>query len=114
MKSSKLVLPCFILNGSNAFARQDIEKRILQHSRPGIGAKDGVPKNIIDKIFQPFFTAKPMRQEASFGLSLSYEIVKVHGGEIKVKTGESEACSPARSDHSRPAFIIQIPFNQVL
>jgi len=82
MKSSKLVLPCFILNVSNAFARQDIEQGMLQHSRPGTGAKDGIPKNIIDKIFQPFFTAKPMRQEVSLGLSLSYEIMKVHDGEI--------------------------------
>ncbi|MES1217206.1 MAG: ATP-binding protein [Bacteroidota bacterium] len=39
-----------------------------------------IPQKIIDKIFQPFFTTKP----AGLGLSLSYDIVKAHGGEIKV------------------------------
>ena len=41
-----------------------------------------------NKIFQPFFTTNPTRQETGLGLSLSYDIVKAHGGEIKVNTKE--------------------------
>jgi signal transduction histidine kinase len=46
----------------------------------------GIPDEIKDKIFQPFFTTKPTGQGTGLGLSLSYDIVKAHGGEIKVKS----------------------------
>ena len=46
----------------------------------------GIPTNIIDKIFQPFFTTKPTGQGTGLGLSLSYDIIKAHGGELKVET----------------------------
>ena len=51
----------------------------------------GIPPNIVDKIFQPFFTTKPTGQGTGLGLSLAYDIIKAHGGEIKVETKESEA-----------------------
>jgi len=51
---------------------------------------NGIPKNIIDKIFQPFFTTKPTGQGTGLGLSLAYDIVKAHGGELKVETKEEE------------------------
>ena len=51
------------------------------------------------KIFQPFFTTKPTGQGTGLGLSLSYDIVKAHGGEIKVETNEGRGS----------IFVIQIP-----
>jgi len=49
----------------------------------------GIPQHVLDKIFQPFFTTKPTGQGTGLGLSLAYDIVKAHGGEIKVETREN-------------------------
>ncbi|MGH2552393.1 MAG: sensor histidine kinase [Chitinophagaceae bacterium] len=62
---------------------------------------NGIPQKVLDKIFQPFFTTKPTGQGTGLGLSLSYDIVKAHGGELKVETKEGEGST----------FIIQIPTN---
>jgi signal transduction histidine kinase len=62
---------------------------------------NGIPPNILDKIFQPFFTTKPTGQGTGLGLSLSYDIVKAHGGELKVETKEG----------NRSTFIIHLPIN---
>jgi len=51
---------------------------------------NGIPQKAIDKIFQPFFTTKPTGHGTGLGLSLAYDIVKAHGGEIKVETKEGE------------------------
>jgi len=50
----------------------------------------GIPESIKEKIFQPFFTTKPTGQGTGLGLSLSYDIVKAHGGELKVHSKEDE------------------------
>ncbi|TVQ95086.1 MAG: two-component sensor histidine kinase [Bacteroidetes bacterium] len=51
----------------------------------------GIPEEIKNKIFQPFFTTKPTGQGTGLGLSLSYDIItKSHGGELKVETIEKE------------------------
>ena len=67
-----------------------------------ISVKDngsGIPDAIKDKIFQPFFTTKPTGQGTGLGLSLSYDIVKAHGGELRVETKDGEGSK----------FIIQLP-----
>lgn len=53
----------------------------------------GIPEKVIEKIFQPFFTTKPSGQGTGLGLSLSYDIVKAHGGELKVETREGSGTS---------------------
>ena len=59
----------------------------------------GIPQNVIDKIFQPFFTTKPTGQGTGLGLSMSYDIIKAHGGELKVESKEPDGTS----------FIIHLP-----
>jgi signal transduction histidine kinase len=51
---------------------------------------NGIPQNVVDKIFQPFFTTKPTGEGTGLGLSLSYDIMKANGGEIKVETKAGE------------------------
>ena len=52
---------------------------------------NGIPASIKEKIFQPFFTTKPTGQGTGLGLSLSYDIVKAHGGEITLDSKEGES-----------------------
>jgi two-component system, NtrC family, sensor kinase len=59
----------------------------------------GIPQKVLDKIFQPFFTTKPTGEGTGLGLSLSYDIIKAHGGQIKVETAEGKGTT----------FIIQLP-----
>ncbi len=69
---------------------------------------NGIPQKILDKIFQPFFTTKPTGQGTGLGLSLSYDIVKAHGGELKVETKEADPDNlVGRGEGS--VFIIRIP-----
>ena len=60
---------------------------------------NGIPQKILEKIFQPFFTTKPTGQGTGLGLSLAYDVVKAHGGEIKVETKENEGTN----------FVVQLP-----
>ena len=59
----------------------------------------GIPQKTMDKIFQPFFSTKPTGQGTGLGLSLSYDIVKTHGGELIVESNEGEGSE----------FVIQLP-----
>ncbi|MCK5280869.1 MAG: GHKL domain-containing protein, partial [Cyclobacteriaceae bacterium] len=61
---------------------------------------DGIQKEVLDKIFQPFFTTKPTGQGTGLGLSLAYDIItKGHDGHLEVETDEGLVT----------AFIILLP-----
>jgi signal transduction histidine kinase len=69
-----------------------------------ISVKDngpGIPEKIREKIFQPFFTTKPTGEGTGLGLSMSYDIIKAHGGSFKVESKENEGSE----------FIIQLPLS---
>ena len=69
----------------------------------------GIPKKVLDKIFQPFFTTKPTGQGTGLGLSLSYDIVKAHGGELKVETKYLEGLPAKASAKAGTIFTIKLP-----
>jgi signal transduction histidine kinase len=80
-----------------------------------ISVKDnggGIPESIVGKIFQPFFTTKPTGQGTGLGLSLSYDIVKAHDGELKVETREARPDDPVGRGEGC-TFSIQLPFNYI-
>jgi signal transduction histidine kinase len=61
---------------------------------------NGIPLQVRDKIFQPFFTTKPTGQGTGLGLSMSYDIVtKGHGGSLSMDSKEGEGTT----------FTIRIP-----
>jgi signal transduction histidine kinase len=63
---------------------------------------NGIPKEALGKIFQPFFTTKPTGEGTGLGLSMSYDIVKAHGGEIRVETEEGKGTK----------MIVSLPLNE--
>jgi signal transduction histidine kinase len=67
-----------------------------------ISVKDngpGISQKVMEKMFQPFFTTKPTGEGTGLGLSLSYDIVKAHNGEIKAVSEEGKGTE----------FIIELP-----
>jgi signal transduction histidine kinase len=62
----------------------------------------GIPRDIIDKVFNPFFTTKPAGSGTGLGLSISYDIItQEHKGELNFDTKEGEFAE----------FTISIPKN---
>jgi two-component system, NtrC family, sensor kinase len=79
-----------------------VSSRLLSPSLIEIKVTDngtGIPQQLLDKIFQPFFTTKSPGEGTGLGLSLTYDIIKAHGGTIRVETKEGEGTG----------FIIQLP-----
>ena len=62
---------------------------------------NGISSDIKEKIFQPFFTTKPTGQGTGLGLSMAYDIVKAHGGEMTVDSAVGEGSQ----------FRIELPSN---
>jgi signal transduction histidine kinase len=101
----------YAVNEKNAFtssAGQPYEPTVeVSTKRVGnkieLSVKDngnGIPQKVLDKIYQPFFTTKPTGQGTGLGLSLSYDIIKAHGGELRVETKEGEGAE----------FVIHLPW----
>jgi signal transduction histidine kinase len=80
----------------NPLIRQSANSIIISINDNG----NGIPMKILDKIFQPFFTTKPTGLGTGLGLSLSYDIVKAHGGKLSVVTNEGQGTT----------FTIEIPY----
>jgi signal transduction histidine kinase len=87
---------------SNFMAKLNVSTKLLD-DKIQISISDngpGIPEDIRDKIFQPFFTTKPTGEGTGLGLSLAYDIVKAHGGQLKLETDENEGST----------FFIILPF----
>jgi len=68
----------------------------------------GIPKDIIDKIFQPFFTTKPPGEGTGLGLSLAYDIItREHNGTLRVESSSSATQHDNGEEGS--TFIIELP-----
>jgi signal transduction histidine kinase len=90
----------------NGFVSEIIVETKWQNGMTKISVKDngnGIPAKIKDKIFQPFFTTKPTGQGTGLGLSLSYDIIMAHRGNIRVDTEEGKGSN----------FIIELPNVQI-
>jgi signal transduction histidine kinase len=92
--STKLIFPPAGFT-SEAKGRNEVRRGAVSVSDNG----PGIPDSIKEKIFQPFFTTKPTGQATGLGLSLSYDIVKAHGGIIEVESIEGEGTT----------FVVKIP-----
>jgi len=88
----------YVVNERFRVQRSTFQPLVIVHTK-NMGGKieisvsdngNGIPDSIKEKIFQPFFTTKPTGQGTGLGLSLSYDIVKAHGGEISVESKEGK------------------------
>jgi signal transduction histidine kinase len=81
----------------NSLIRQSANSLIISVADNG----NGIPEKLLDKVFQPFFTTKPTGQGTGLGLSLSYDIIKAHEGNINIRNTPGEGSE----------FIITLPIN---
>ena len=80
---------------TSVIEKEDFSKVVITITDNGIGMSE----EILEKIFQPFFTTKPTGQGTGLGMSLAYDIVKAHGGELTVESKEGEGSE----------FVIKLP-----
>ena len=69
----------------------------------------GISPDQVDKIFQPFFTTKPTGEGTGLGLSLAYDIVKAHNGEIEVETVRSDERRKTKEENAGTKFTVRLP-----
>jgi signal transduction histidine kinase len=96
------------IRSHSSIKNEEVEQVVVMVKDNG----NGIPKKVIEKIFQPFFTTKPTGEGTGLGLSLSYDIVKAHGGELKVETQVSNEISEDQEHqfkHSGSLFTIVLP-----
>jgi len=86
-----------VMTPDNSLIRQSANSIIISVTDNG----NGIPEKVLDKIFQPFFTTKPTGQGTGLGLSLSYDIIKAHQGNINIRNTPGEGSE----------FIITLPIN---
>jgi signal transduction histidine kinase len=99
----------YAVNEKKKTAEQGYEPEVTLSSRQDDGhiiitVSDngpGIPDQIREKIFQPFFTTKPTGEGTGLGLSISYDIVKAHGGRMECE-GNTEGGT---------TFIVELPRN---
>ena len=97
--STRLLTPSekSLLSAGAALIRQSANSIIISVKDNG----NGIPEQVLDKVFQPFFTTKPTGQGTGLGLSLSYDIIKAHQGTINIRNTPGEGAE----------FIITLPIN---
>ncbi len=114
-------LPGFTYSSTVTLSTKHLGSKIEIHVKDN---GTGIPQDIIDKIFQPFFTTKPTGQGTGLGLSLSYDIIKAHDGTITVRSF-NENDTPAHANehpenkelnqdienHPFTEFTISLPIN---
>ncbi len=97
-----------VLNAYNAISDSESnDGKIEIHTESGDGwieitisdTGPGIPEEVLNKIFDPFFTTKPTGLGTGLGLSVSYGIIKEHGGDILVESEEGKGTT----------FIVRIP-----
>jgi len=94
-----------------------VRTRQASHGRIEVSVADtggGVAADHLPKIFDPFFTTKPVGQGTGLGLSVSFGIIKEHGGTISVLSPPPAQYLPenlAPSGHAGPGtvFIVELP-----
>jgi len=70
----------------NSKTSEDLKAVKISFTDTGVG----IPEENLDKIFEPFFTSKEVGEGTGLGLSVSYGLIKNHGGEIKVKSKKDQ------------------------
>jgi signal transduction histidine kinase len=81
-------------------ARADGDRLALTVADTGTG----IPKENLNKIFEPFFTTKPIGKGTGLGLPVSYGIVKMHNGDIRVESNDDPAAGPTGT-----CFTVNVP-----
>ncbi|MGA1797123.1 MAG: sensor histidine kinase, partial [bacterium] len=100
-----------LANAAQAIEKKGVIRIFTRYLKEGIGkgciearvSDDGagIPKKHLTRIFDPFFTTKQDAGGTGLGLKITYDIIKAHGGTIRVESEEGKGTT----------FIIRLPLN---